>query len=275
MTMPETRDEILERAERLDLALAHAGMNATALANALGITSASLSEIKKGKSKAPERWRQIAEKLSVDADWLMRGAGCPPAWATDSNVVYGIAISSRDDRMGINDAVSVARALYERNAHGLVDSLFFDTGVGHLFLREKPGISESDRDRICEALSRLDGSSALVEYGSEYYPDPNEPRDRGGASEAEAQAFTKESEAVYRADSPDLEGAPPWAIRLLDEVHALRAEVAELRRGRTAAPRSGAADEIARIMDTDEHPRPQAPTYPRPASVPGRTPHGR
>jgi transcriptional regulator with XRE-family HTH domain len=33
--------------------------------------------------------------------------------------------------------------------------------------------------------------------------------------------------------------------------------------------------ELDRILDPDEHPRPEAPTYPRTDSIPDRTPHGR
>jgi transcriptional regulator with XRE-family HTH domain len=228
--MSETRDETEERADRLDLALAHAGMKATALADALGITSASLSEIKKGKSKAPERWLQISKKLGVDAEWLMYGTGRPPTWAGDS--VYGITISSRDDRSGLNDAVSVARTLYESNTHGLVESLFFDTNLGTLSLREKPGITESDRERICDALSRLQGLSCLVEYGPDYYPDPNEvdPDILERENIKEAQRIAAENRDL----SPPLEEGSPhvpaWVGEILKEVRALRTELTELRR---------------------------------------------
>lgn len=294
--MPETRDEIQERALRLDLALAHAGLNATALASALGITSASLSEIKKGKSKAPERWRQIADKLGVDVDWLMHSAGRAPAWA-GSNVVYGIAISSRNDRSGLEDAVCVARTLYEHGAHGLVESLFFDTNLGHLVLQGKPGLRGSEKTDICEALSHVDRHTALVEFESEYYPDPNQHR------------------SVAAEAGQDYSAAPPWAAQLLAEVKALRAEVAQLR-GMTAPPvdtapplssvereearrriRHGRAEtqkehapppprlvvlddddvvstELDRILDPDEHPRAPSPTYPRPTGIPGEPTRG-
>jgi hypothetical protein len=197
----------------------------------------------------------FAGVLGCSVEWLTTGTGPRPAWANGSDVVYGIAISSRDDRLGISDAVSVARTLYENHAHELVESLFFDTKIGHLFLHEKPGISDNDKGRICDALSRLDGSSALVEYEGEFYPDPNEVRDQG---------------AAYGDQRPDLDSAPPWARRLLEEVQALRAEVAAL----GTAP-SGAAKKVAQIMDPDEHPRTEAPTHPLPATVPGGPPRGR
>jgi transcriptional regulator with XRE-family HTH domain len=110
--------------------------------------------------------------------------------------------------------------------------------------------------------------------------------------------------------------APPWATRLIAEVQALRAEVAELRakpsslapvdtttplpsvardearrrirHGRAQTERDHAplprpvvleddeavSTELDRLLDPDEYPRPEAPTYPRPDSVPDGTPHG-
>jgi transcriptional regulator with XRE-family HTH domain len=72
-------------------------------------------------------------------------------------------------------------------------------------------------------------------------------------------------------ETPDLDGAPPWALRLLGEVQALRDEVAELRGKRTGE----AAAELDRTLNPDEYPRTKAPTYPRPAAVPGEPPRGR
>jgi transcriptional regulator with XRE-family HTH domain len=80
----------------------------------------------------------------------------------------------------------------------------------------------------------------------------------------------KEAGRAY--DVRTVDAVPPWAAQLLAEVQALRRQVAALSPTTRAA---GAVDELDQIMDPDEHPRTQAPTYSRPAAVPDGTPHGR
>ena len=70
----------------------------------------------------------------------------------------------------------------------------------------------------------------------------------------------------------------PTAIR--DRYLAMKAQLAQPVRQAASAtePYATASDdamrELDRITNPDEHPRPTAPTYPRPASIPGGT-HGR
>lgn len=194
----------------------------------------------------------FAGVLGCSVDWLTTGTGTRPPWANGSDVVYGIAISSRGDRDGIEDAVSVARTLYENNAHELVESLFYDTNIGHLILREKQGIPESSLDRIHTALSRIGDVSCLVEFGGDYYPDPNEP-----------------------ANGPpsDLEEAPPWALRLLEEVKTLRSEVAALRPSPRDQP---AVRDIRAALEPSEREHERIPTYPaRSTDITGAPRHGK
>lgn len=80
------------------------------------------------------------------------------------------------------------------------------------------------------------------------------------------------NEAGRTYDARPIEAAPPWAVQLLAEVQALRRQVAALS---PAAAAVEVVDEVDLIMDPDEHPRPKAPTYSRPAEVPDGTPRGR
>lgn len=71
----------LARGKRLDLALAHAELNAAALARSIGISPQSLAQMKSGRHLAPERWRQAAAILKISGDWLLYGTGPAPTWA--------------------------------------------------------------------------------------------------------------------------------------------------------------------------------------------------
>lgn len=179
--MASDKEVAEQRAVRLELALAHARMSAAAAARSIGISSASLAQMKAGRHFAEERWIQIAEKTGVPAKWLIYESGPAPSWAEP----------------------------WKMNA------------------------------------------------------DP----------------------------------VPSWAAELLHEVKALRDEVAEMRR-QSAQPdhdrrREGvetrgdveqfiagharddlAGDDLDRLQDPDEHPRPKAPTYPRPSPIPGGPPRG-
>lgn len=63
-------------------------MTATALSRRMGITTASVTEIKKGKSRPNERWLEIAEITGVPATWLIDGTGHPPWSARDQGPAY-------------------------------------------------------------------------------------------------------------------------------------------------------------------------------------------
>lgn len=68
-------------ARRLDAAMANAGMTQAALGGALGITQASVGQIKSGRMRGDAHWPKIAEILGCSEDWLRLGTGTPPAWA--------------------------------------------------------------------------------------------------------------------------------------------------------------------------------------------------
>lgn len=291
---------------RLSAGMAAKGIGQSDLARLANVSRQTINtmfaEGRPGRKHLPA----FARVLGCSVEWLTTGTGPAPSWADSVDSVYGVSISSRNNRDGLDDAVVVARKLHEGNVHELVDSLFFDTGVGHLILHEKDGISDAERGKICDVLSQLDGLSGIVEYGSEYYPDPNEIDpdviERENLKEARRIAAENRGDTPEFTDPQETEvssqGAPAWAARILEEVQALRREVRELRRqanqpkheqrregvetrGHADQFMAGhaladtAPDELARIMDPDEHPRPEAPTYPRPTAIPGDSPGGR
>ena len=68
---------------RFDQALDHAGMEAKALAEMMGISKQTLSALKKSRLTGKQHWPIIARLLDVDHDWLVTGDGRIPAWWID------------------------------------------------------------------------------------------------------------------------------------------------------------------------------------------------
>ena len=65
---------------RLDAAMAAAGLDLAEVGERIGLnSSASRTLWRQGKSPQLDRWAQAAELLNVDPDWLLTGAGTPPA----------------------------------------------------------------------------------------------------------------------------------------------------------------------------------------------------
>lgn len=75
-------------------------------------------------------------------------------------------------------------------------------------------------------------------------------------------------------DSPkrDPQDPPSWAAEILREVRRIHARLDGISPGKSGD--TTADESISAIMDPDEHPRSQAPSYPPPSRVPGGPPRG-
>lgn len=76
-------------AQRLMLAMAHAGMSGAALGKLVGVSTGLVSAVKLGRLKGVTFLKKAAHILGVDAEWLSEGRGDGPEWAKGAAAITG------------------------------------------------------------------------------------------------------------------------------------------------------------------------------------------